>query len=322
MDVRHYRTDLFPEIEPYASGKLPLGGPHVMYWEQAGNPRGMPVLFLHGGPGAGAAAAHRRFFDPRYYRIIIFDQRGCGRSPPHGAITDNTTPLLVADIEALRRHLNVQQWILFGGSWGSTLALAYGARWPHHCAGFVLRGIFLGTCREISWFLYGMGTFFPEAWRAFAGLLPKAERSDLLANYYRRLIDPDPSIHMPAAVAWSRYETVCSNLIPRPEEPVAGFGGDSAALALARIEAHYFVNDLFLEDDELLRNARTFRRIPAILIQGRYDMVCPIVTADSLARAWPESKYVIVPDAGHSAMEPGIRAALVRATEAMKTRVG
>ena len=292
-----------------------------MYWEQAGNPRGMPVLFLHGGPGAGAAAAHRQFFDPRYYRIIIFDQRGCGRSPPHGAITDNTTPLLVADIEALRRRLNVQQWILFGGSWGSTLALAYGARWPQHCAGFVLRGIFLGTRREISWFLCGMGTFFPEAWRAFAGLLPKAERSDLLANYYRRLIDPDPSIHMPAAVAWSRYETVCSNLIPRPEEPVAGFGGDSAALALARIEAHYFVNDLFLEDDELLKNARTFRRIPAILIQGRYDMVCPIVTADSLARAWPESKYVIVPDAGHSAMEPGIRAALVRATEAMKTRV-
>jgi proline iminopeptidase len=322
MDVRHYRTDLFPEIEPYASGKLPLGGPHVMYWEQAGNPRGMPVLFLHGGPGAGAAAAHRRFFDPRYYRIIIFDQRGCGRSQPHGALDDNTTPLLVADIEALRRHLAVRQWILFGGSWGSTLALAYGMRWPQHCAGFVLRGIFLGTRREVSWFLYGMGTFFPEAWRSFAGLLPEAERSDLLANYYRRLIDPDPAIHMPAAASWSRYETVCSNLIPRPEEPVAGFGGDSAALALARIEAHYFVNDLFLEDDEVLRNARTFRRIPAILVQGRYDMVCPIVTADSLARVWPEAKYVIIPDAGHSAMEPGIRAALVRATEAMKTRVG
>ena len=322
MDVRHYRTDLFPEIEPYARGRLPLGGPHVMYWEQSGNPRGMPVLFLHGGPGAGAAAAHRRFFDPRFYRIIIFDQRGCGRSQPHGTLADNTTQLLVADIEALRRHLAVQRWILFGGSWGSTLALAYGMRWPQHCAGFVLRGIFLGTRREVSWFLYGMGTFFPEAWRSFAGLLLESERSDLLANYYRRLINPDPAIHMPAAVSWSRYETVCSNLIPRPEEPVSGFGDDSAALALARIEAHYFVNNLFLEDDEVLRNARAFRRIQAILVQGRYDMVCPIVTADSLARVWPESKYVIVPDAGHSAMEPGIRAALVRATEAMKTRVG
>jgi proline iminopeptidase len=322
MDVRHYRTDLFPEIEPYASGKLPLGGPHVMYWEQAGNPRGMPVLFLHGGPGAGASAAHRRFFDPRYYRIIIFDQRGCGRSPPHAGLTDNTTPHLVADMEALRRHLNVRQWVLFGGSWGSTLALAYGARWPEHCAGFVLRGIFLGTRREVSWFLYGMGTFFPEAWRSFAGLLPEAERSDLLATYYRRLTDPDPRLHIPAAAAWSRYETVCSNLIPRSEEPAAAFGGDSAALALARIEAHYFVNDVFLENNELLKNVRRLRHIPAILIQGRYDMVCPIVTADSLARAWPEAKYVIIPDAGHSAMEPGIRAALVRAAEAMKTRVG
>jgi proline iminopeptidase len=167
-----------------------------------------------------------------------------------------------------------------------------------------------------------MGTFFPEAWRSFAGLLPEAERSDLLGNYYRRLTDPDPRLHIPAAAAWSRYETVCSNLIPRSEEPVGAFGGDSAALALARIEAHYFVNDVFLEDNELLRNVRRLRHIPAILIQGRYDMVCPIVTADALARAWPEAKYVIIPDAGHSAMEPGIRAALVRAAEAMKTRVG
>lgn len=322
MDVRHYRTDLFPEIEPYASGRLPLGGSHFMYWEQAGNPRGIPVLFLHGGPGAGAAAAHRRFFDPRSYRIIIFDQRGCGRSAPRGEIADNTTWHLVADMELLRGHLNVRRWVLFGGSWGSTLALAYGVRWPQHCAGFVLRGIFLGTRNEVSWFLRGMRTFFPEAWRSFAEALPESERSDLLGNYHHRLTHPDPAIHMPAAAAWSRYETVCSNLIPRLEESSPSFGGDSAALALARIEAHYFVNDVFLEDGELLNNVDRLRHIPSILIQGRYDMVCPIVTADTLARAWPEAKYVIVPDAGHSAMEPGIRAALVRATEAMKTRVG
>lgn len=322
MDVRHYRTDLFPEIEPYASGRLPLGGSHFMYWEQAGNPRGIPVLFLHGGPGAGAAAAHRRFFDPRSYRIIIFDQRGCGRSAPRGEIADNTTWHLVADMELLRRHLNVRRWVLFGGSWGSTLALAYGVRWPQHCAGFVLRGIFLGTRNEVSWFLRGMRTFFPEAWRSFAEALPESEPSDLLGNYHHRLTHPDPAIHMPAAAAWSRYETVCSNLIPRLEESSASFGGDSAALALARIEAHYFVNDVFLEDGELLNKVDRLRHIPSILIQGRYDMVCPIITADALARAWPEAKYVIVPDAGHSAMEPGIRAALVRATEAMKTRVG
>ena len=322
MDVRHYRTDLFPEIEPYASGRLPLGGSHLMYWEQSGNPRGTPILFLHGGPGAGAAAAHRRFFDPRHYRIVIFDQRGCGRSAPHGELADNSTSHLVNDIEALRRHINIDRWILFGGSWGSTLALAYGIRFPDHCAGFVLRGIFLGTRREVDWFLYGMGTFFPEAWRTFAELLPEGERSDLLKGYYRRLIDADPAVHMPAAAAWSRYETVCSNLIPRPEEPQTTFCNDSAALALARIEAHYFVNDVFLKDDELLHNVRQLRHVPAIVVQGRYDMVCPIVTSDALIRSWPEVKYVIIPDAGHSAMEPGIRAALVRATEAMKTRTG
>lgn len=322
MDVRHYRTDLFPEIEPYSSGRLPLGGSHVMYWEQSGNPRGTPVLFLHGGPGAGAAAAHRRFFDPRYYRIVIFDQRGCGRSTPHATVADNTTPHLVADIEALRSHLNIRRWLLFGGSWGSTLALAYGIRWPERCSGFVLRGIFLGTRREIDWFLYGMGTFFPEAWRQFAYHLPEAEHGDLLAGYYRRLIDRDPQVHMPAAGAWSRYETVCSNLIPRHDEPSAMVCGDAASLALARIEAHYFVNNVFLEEGELLKEIGAVRHIPAIVVQGRYDMVCPIVTADALVGAWPEARQVIVPDAGHSAMEPGIRAALVRATEAMKTCAG
>ena len=323
MDVRYTRHDLFPEIEPYVTGRLRLDDRHVMYWEQSGNPRGVPVLFLHGGPGAGAATAHRRFFDPRYYRVIIFDQRGCGRSTPHAETADNTTAHLIADIEALRRHLSIDRWILFGGSWGSTLSLAYGICYPDACAGFVLRGIFLGTAREIDWFLNGMGTFFPELRRAFVEFLPEGERSDLLHNYYRRLTDPDPQIHHPAAAAWSRYESVCSNLIPRREDPATPVNGSqSAALALARLEAHFFVNDVFLKPGELLAGVDRVSHLPAILIQGRYDMVCPIVTADALARAWHGSRYIIVPDAGHSAMEPGIRAALVRATEMMKSRAG
>jgi proline iminopeptidase len=320
MDTRYARSDLFPEIEPYRTGMLALDRQHNMYWEESGNPRGMPVLFLHGGPGAGAAAAHRRFFDPRHYRIIIFDQRGCGRSVPHADLTDNTTPHLIGDIERLRQALAIERWLLFGGSWGSTLALSYGLRWPDRCAGFVLRGLFLGTKAEVDWFLYGMRTFFPEAWRTFTEFLPEDERDDLLAAYYRRLIDPDPDIHQPAAAAWSRYETACSNLIPRQEE-LGGGVGDISALALARIEAHFFINDLFLPDGEILANVDILRRLPAVLVQGRYDMVCPIATADTLARAWPEARYCVVPDAGHSAMEPGIRAALVRATEAMKVRV-
>src|SRR5512147_231141 len=187
MDVRHYRTDLFPEIEPYARARLPLGGPHVMYWEQSGNPRGMPVLFLHGGPGAGSAPGHRRFFDPAHYRIVIYDQRGAGRSTPLGELRDNTTPHLVADIEKLRAHLGIERWVVFGGSWGSTLALAYSEAHPQHCTGLILRGIFLCRRSEIDWFLYGLRTLFPEAWRVFAGYIPEGERGDLLAAYYRRL---------------------------------------------------------------------------------------------------------------------------------------
>lgn len=322
MDVRHNRSDLFPEIEPYACGRLPLDDRHVMHWEQAGNPRGKPVLFLHGGPGAGASPAHRRFFDPRFYRIIIFDQRGCGRSTPYGELTDNTTLHLVADIETLRRHLDIKRWLLFGGSWGATLALAYGIRWPERCSGFILRGSFLGTRREIDWFLHGMGTFFPEASRAFTGFLPEAERADLLAAYYRRLTNPDPAVHLPAAAAWCRYESACSHLIPRDEiQPYGGGETDAAALALARIEAHYFVHDTFLAEDELLTSIGALKRVPAFLIHGRYDVVCPIASTDLLAHAWPGARFIVVPDAGHSAMEPGIRIALVRATEMMKTRL-
>jgi proline iminopeptidase len=290
---------------------------HQVYWEESGNPRGVPVLFLHGGPGAGATPAHRRFFDPNFYRIVILDQRGAGRSLPHGEIVDNTTPLLVEDIEAVRKHRGIDQWHVFGGSWGSTLAIAYAEAHPSRVRALILRGIFLCRKSEIDWFLYGIRNIFPEAWRAFAGFLPPAEREDILESYYRRLTDPDPAVHMPAARAWSVYEGACSTLLPSPET-ITAFGEDRMALGLARIEAHYFRHDIFLPDNSLLANVDRIRRIPATIVQGRYDMVCPTVTADDLVKAWPEADYVVVPDAGHSAMEPGIRAALVTAMERLK----
>jgi len=311
------RRDLFPPIEPYQTGTLRLDTRHTMYWEQSGNPRGMPVVFLHGGPGAGATAAHRRFFDPDYWRIVIFDQRGAGRSTPLGDIRDNSPAHLVADIERLRILLGIEKWLVFGGSWGSTLALDYAATHPAHCAGLVLRGIFLCREEEIDWFLYGIGRVFPEAWRAFSGFLPEAERGDLLAAYYHRLLDPDPRVHMPAARAWSTYEGACSTLLPNPDT-VAAFGEDRLALGLARIEAHFFSRHLFSGAHDLIARIRHIRPLPAIIVQGRYDMVCPIRSADELAHSWPEAQYVIVPDAGHSAMEPGIRDQLVLATEQMK----
>ncbi|MFQ5776230.1 MAG: prolyl aminopeptidase [Kiloniellaceae bacterium] len=310
-------NELFPPIEPYETGRLAREKPHVLYWEQSGNPRGQPVVFLHGGPGAGASPDHRRFFDPGHYRIVVFDQRGAGRSTPLGELSRNTTRHLVADIEALRAHLGIERWLIFGGSWGSTLALAYAEAHPERVTGLVLRGIFLCRKPEIDWFLYGMRWIYPEIWRRFAEGVPEAERGDLLAAYHRRLIDPDPAVHMPAARAWSTYEGACSTLLPSPET-VAAFGEDTMALGLARIEAHYFVNGIFLEDGELLRDVDRIRRIPGVIVQGRYDVVCPIATADELRRAWPEADFVVVPDAGHSAMEPGIRRALVAATQRFK----
>jgi proline iminopeptidase len=311
------RRDLFPPIEPYQTGALRLDARHTMYWEQSGNPRGMPVVFLHGGPGAGATASHRRFFDPSFWRIVIFDQRGAGRSTPLGEIRDNSPAHLVADIERLRILLGIERWLVFGGSWGSTLALDYAATHPVRCAGLVLRGVFLCREDEVEWFLYGIGRVFPEAWRAFSGFLPEAERGDILAAYYSRLLDPDPRVHMLAARAWSTYEGACSTLLPNPDT-VAAFGEDRLALGLARIEAHFFSRHLFTGGRDLIPRARHIRHLPAIIVQGRYDMVCPIRGADELARAWPEAEYVIVPDAGHSAMEPGIRDQLVLATERMK----
>ena len=289
------RRDLFPPIEPYRTGRLRLDARHTMYWEESGNPRGAPLLFLHGGPGAGATAVHRRFF---------------------GEVRDNTPDHLAGDIELLRQELRIDEWQLFGGSWGSTLALHYAETHPERVSGLILRGIFLCRQAEVDWFLYGARTFFPEAWRAFAGFLPEQDRGDLLAAYYRRLTDPDPRIHMPAARAWSVYEGACSTLLPNPET-IAAFGEDRLALGLARLEAHYFSENLFSEERDLIARIGRIRHLPGVIVQGRYDMVCPIRSAE-LARAWPEAEYVIVPDAGHSAMEPGIREQLVLAGERFK----
>lgn len=308
------RSELFGEIQPYATGMLPVGHGHTLYWEQSGNPEGVPVVFLHGGPGAGAAPVHRRFFDPAFYRIVVFDQRGAGRSTPLGEVTANTTQDLIADIERLRVSLEIERWLVFGGSWGSTLALAYGVSHPERCLGFALRGIFLGQRSEVEWFLHGMRYIFPEAWSDFIGFLPADERQDPLAAYYRRLVDPSPVVHMPAARVWSRYEAACSTLHPNPRAVLEVDGGNFA-LALARIEAHYFVNECFLPEGWFARSIDRIRHLPCTVVQGRYDIVCPPVTADLLARLWPGIDYIVVPDAGHSALEPGVRAALVNATE-------
>jgi proline iminopeptidase len=315
----HRRRDLYPPIEPYRTGSLRLDACHTMYWEQSGNPRGAPALFLHGGPGAGATAVHRRFFDPGHWRIVIFDQRGAGRSTPLGEIADNSPAHLVADIECLRERLGIEKWLVFGGSWGSTLALDYAETHPCRCSGLVLRGIFLCRAEEVAWFLYGSRRVFPEAWRAFSGFLPEPERGDILAAYSRRLLDSDPRIHLPAARAWSAYEGACSTLLPNPET-AAAFGDDRLALGLARIEAHFFSHHLYAGDSDLIARIGSIRHLPGTIVQGRYDMVCPIASADALAGAWPEAEYVIVPDAGHSAMEPGIREQLVLATDRMRDR--
>ena len=312
------RRDLFPDVEPYERGRLDVDPPHDLYWEQSGNPKGAPILFVHGGPGAGATPAHRRFFDPAHYRIIVTDQRGAGRSKPLGDLTDNTTDHLVADMEALRERLGLDSWFLFGGSWGSSLVLAYAIAHPERCRGLILRGIFLCRRPEVDWFMTGMRRVFPEAWRRFSEYLPEAERHDLLTNYHRRLIDPDPDIHLPAAKIWAQYEGACSTLLPSADA-ASSFADPAKSLGLARIEAHYFVNDLFMPEDHLLNGVERFRHVPGVIVQGRYDMVCPLESADALSRAWPEADYVIVPDAGHSAMEPGIRKALVQATERFKS---
>jgi len=314
------RDDLYADVPLRRSGFLEVGDGHRLYWEESGDPAGLPVVFLHGGPGSGTSPSQRRFFDPSAWRIILFDQRGAGRSTPHASVHANTTDHLIADIERLREHLAIDRWMVFGGSWGSTLALAYGQAHPARCLGFVLRGIFLGRPCEVEWFMTGIRMVFPEAWRRFAEFLPEAERGNLLSGYLARLLDPRPEVHLPAARNWARYEAACSALIPDPRH-LAEVDGDHHALSLARIEAHYFANGLFLPTAGLLAGMERLAHHPAIIVQGRYDVICPMVSADALAGAWPAAELVVIPDAGHAAMEPGIRRALVRATERFKRPV-
>ena len=307
---------LYPEIEPFDSGFLPVSPLHTLYYEQSGNPNGKPVVFLHGGPGGGTNAKCRRFFDPAVYRIVLFDQRGCGKSTPHAELTDNTTWDLVADIERVREHLGVDRWQVFGGSWGSTLALAYAQTHPDKVSELVLRGIFMLRRWELEWFYQkGCDALYPDAWETYLDAIPEVERGDLMSAYHRRLTSTDAKTRTDAARAWSVWEGATSFLW-QDKSHIESSAEDEFALAFARIECHYFVNGGFFEhDDQLLRNVARIRNIPAVIVQGRYDVVCPLRSAWDLHRAWPEAVLHIVQDAGHSAFEPGIVHELVEATD-------
>ncbi len=318
------RRRLYPEIEPYADGLLDVGDGQRIYWEECGNPAGRPAVFLHGGPGGGCSPDHRRYFDPAAYRIVLFDQRGCGRSLPHVAdgadLAVNTTAHLIADIEALRTRLGIERWLVFGGSWGSTLALAYAERYPDRVTELVLRGIFLLRRKEIDWYYNGpAGAVFPELWERYLAPVPAAERDrDLVEVYHRLLHDDDPEVATAAAVAWSTWEGATSSLLPDPDRE-AETADPRFALAFARIENHYFHHRGFLDEGQLLRDAGTLAGIPGVIVQGRYDIVCPATSAWDLHRAWPGSELVIVPDAGHAASEPGIVHHLIEATDRFRT---
>lgn len=308
--------ELYPPIDPYHTGTLKVSDLHTLYFEQVGNPNGKPVVFLHGGPGGGIDPIYRRYFNPNLWRVVLFDQRGCGQSTPHAELAQNTTWDLVGDIEQLRRHLDIEQWTVFGGSWGSTLALAYSQTHPEACTGLILRGIFLLRQKELQWF-YQEGTsyLFPDAWEEYLKPIPPAERHDLIGAYYKRLTSPDPLVRQEAARAWSVWEASTSKLIPDVSLQQR-FGEDQFAAAFARIECHYFVNKGFFEtEDQLLRNCDRIRHLPTVIVQGRYDVVCPMVSAWELHQALPEAELIVIPDAGHSMTEPGIRSALIAATD-------
>ena len=302
--------ELFPIQPPFDSGMMDRGL-HKIYFEQCGRADGRAVLFLHGGPGAGISATHRRLFNPDRFRCVLFDQRGCGRSTPHGETAQNTTQDLIADIEALRVKLGIDTWMLFGGSWGSTLALAYAIAHPERVTGLVLRGIFLGTCPEVDWFLQDMGRFFPEAYQEFLTFLNRDERDDILMSYHERLTSDQALVHQPAAERWASYETSCSTLRAGARR-VTG----KSALSMARLEAHYFVNDCFLPPDHIMSNINVIRHLPAHIIQGRHDVICPPMTAHRLAEAWGgQATLRLVDDAGHSTFESGIAHALLAALD-------
>lgn len=319
-DDESIRRQLYPEIEPYESGRLRVDEVHEIYWEQCGNPDGKPALFVHGGPGGGVEASHRRFWDPEAYRIVLFEQRGCGRSTPHASLENNTTWHLVSDIEKLREHLGIERWQVFGGSWGSTLSLTYAQEHPERVSELVLRGIFLLRHKEIRWYYQdGASRIFPDAWEGFLAPVPEDQRDDLVTAYYRLLTSDDDEIRIRAARAWSVWEGSTSTLVSNPTL-VQKTSDARFAEAFARIECHYFVNGGFFERDGLLlERIDRIRSIPGVIVQGRYDVVCPVDSAWSLHRAWPEAKLLIVPDAGHSALEAGIQHELVCATDRFRT---
>lgn len=311
----------YPKIQPYQTHRLKVDDVHELYIEESGSADGIPVIFIHGGPGAGCAACHRRFFDPEKYRIILFDQRGAGQSTPHASLENNTTQHLVSDMEAIRELLGIHKWVLFGGSWGSTLSLVYAQTHPDKVLGLVLRGIFLCRPKEIDWF-YQKGTsrLFPDAWKDFCEPIPEAERDDMVDAYHKRLTSDDELIRTKAAKAWSIWEGRTSTLKPS-KDVVNSFGNLHTAVSLARIECHYFMNDSFLKPNQILNEAGKLKDIPSIIVQGRYDVVCPMESAWDLHQALPASELDIIPDAGHSAMEEGIIDALVKATDKMLGRI-
>mgnify|MGYP000545151513 CR=1 FL=1 len=306
---------LYPDIHPYAEHMIAVDDHHSLYVEESGNAHGIPVLFVHGGPGGGTSPAHRSFFDPEKYRIILFDQRGCGRSRPHASLQDNTSQALVADMEVIRQQLNVDQWLLFGGSWGSTLSLLYAQTHPERVSGLILRGIFLCRQQDIQWFYqHGASAIFPDYWLEYEKVVPEDERGDMLTAYYRLLTSDNEIARMAAAKAWSVWEGRCSTLDPNGDL-VDHFADPHVALAMARIEAHYFINHAFMDANQLLNNTDRIRHLPTVIVHGRYDMVCPIEQAFALQQQLPNAELHIVRDAGHSAFEPGITDNLIAATD-------
>ncbi|HWK45838.1 MAG TPA: prolyl aminopeptidase [Stellaceae bacterium] len=308
---------LYPAIEPTESGMLPVSEGHQIYWEVSGNPDGMPVVFLHGGPGGGAKPIHRQFYDPAFYRIVILDQRGCGRSVPLGGLEGNTTQGIVADLEALRRHLGIETWLVTGGSWGSCLALVYGETYPERCLGFRLRGVFTGRASEIAWWWHSIGVLFPEAFADLAEAVPAAERSDLLAAYHRRTIDPDPAIHLPAVTALKRFSARTSTF--RPDLAlIADAATPASALPLSRFFTHFCANGFFMPDGQVLRDLGRITHLPCIIVQGRYDVVTPPRTAWEVAQAWPKAELRIVTEANHAELEPDLALAVRQANDDMR----
>lgn len=308
--------ELYPPRDAYQEGRLQVSDLHTIYFEESGNPQGKPIVVLHGGPGGGCPSYYRQYFNPEKWRLIMFDQRGCGKSTPHAELRENTTWDLVNDIEKLREHLGIDKWVVFGGSWGSTLSLAYSQTHPEHCTGLILRGIFMLRQKELHWFYQeGASNIFPDAWQEYLKPIPLEERNDLLNAYYKRLTSEDKNVRLEAAKAWSIWEASTSKLLV-DQDLMESFGESDFADAFARIECHYFVNKGFFEtENQLLLNVDKIRHIPAVIVQGRYDVVCPMISAWELHQVWPEAEFIVVPDAGHSMTEPGIQNALIEATD-------